>query len=102
MNALSRLLKSTRLWGLLGTGVVLYVIFFVVLGRLDMSWAVPDTDKMARTFIKVWPQMPFFVQKEQTPQGEVVYYTVSTHQFTQAELRQMGVTNAVAQPAKAK
>ena len=100
MNALARLYKSVRFWGLLGTAVVLYVFFFVVLGKLDMTWARPDTNKLAHTILKVWPQMPFFVQKEQTPQGEAVYYTVSTHQFTQAELRQMGVTNAAPIPAK--
>jgi hypothetical protein len=94
MNALARLYKSVRFWGLLGTAVVLYVFFFIVLGQLDMTWALPDTDKLARNIINIWPQMPFFVQKEQTQQGEVIYYTVSTHQFTQAELRQMGVTNA--------
>ena len=98
----ARALRSTRLWGLLGTAVVLYLFFFVILGRLDMTWAMPDTNKLARNIIKVWPQMPFFVQKQQTSQGEVVYYTFSTRQFTQAELRQMGVTNAVAQPAKPK
>lgn len=102
MNALVRLYRSTRFWGLLGTAVGLYVFFFVVLGKLDMTWAMPDTNKIARNIIKIWPQMPFFVQKQQTSQGEVVYYTVSTHQFTPAELKQMGVTNAVAQPAKAR
>ncbi len=100
MSALSRLYKSVRFWGLLGTAVVLYLFFFVILGRLDMTWAMPDTTKIARNIIKVWPQMPFFAQKEQTSQGEAVYYTVSTHQFTQAELKQMGVTNASPQPAK--
>ncbi len=97
---MARIAKSTRTWGLLGTGVGLYLLFFFVLGRIDMSWAMPDTDRLARNIIKVWPQMPFFVRTEQTPQGQVVYYTVSTHQFTQAELRQMGVTNATATPAK--
>jgi hypothetical protein len=100
MNALPRFLKSTRLWGLLGTGVVLYLFFFFVLGRIDMSWAMPDTEKLARNVIKVWPQMPFFVQREQTSQGEVVTYTVSTHLITPAEMRRMGMTNATPQPAK--
>jgi uncharacterized SAM-binding protein YcdF (DUF218 family) len=97
---LLRALKSTRLWGLLGTAVVLYFLFFVVLGNLNMSWIMPDTNRIASTLIKVWPQMPFFVHKEQTVQGEVVYYTVSTHQYTPAELKQMGLTNATPQPAK--
>ena len=100
MTALARLYKSVRFWGLLGTAAVLYLFFFVILGRLDMSWALPDTNKIAHNIIKIWPQMPFFVQKEQTSQGEAVYYTVSTHQFTPAELKQMGVTNAAPQPAK--
>ena len=94
MNALARIYKSVRFWGLLGTAVGLYVFFFIMLGKIDMTWAMPDTDKLARSIINVWPQMPFFVRKEQTSQGEVVYYTVSTHQFTRAELKQMGVTNA--------
>ncbi len=100
MTALARLCQSVRFWGLLGTAVVLYVLFFGVLGRLDMSWAMPDTNKLAHSIIKVWPQMPFFVQKEQTPQGEVVYYTVSTHLVTPAELKRAGVTKSVAPPAK--
>ena len=97
---LLRALKSRRLWGLLGTGVVLYFLFFVVLGRMNVGGVMPDTDRMARSILKVWPQMPFFVQKEQTPQGEVVYYHVSTHLVTPAELKQMGLTNATSQPAK--
>jgi hypothetical protein len=99
---LSRLYKSTRFWGLLGTAVGLYIFFFVILGRLDMTWAMPDTNQIARNIIKVWPQMPFFVRHEQTSQGEVVYYTVSTRQYTPAELKQMGITNAAPQPAKPK
>jgi hypothetical protein len=100
MNALARLYQSVRFWGLLGTAIGLYVFFFIMLGKIDMTWAMPDTSKIAHNIIKVWPQMPFFVQKQQTDQGEVIYYTVSTHQFTQAELKQMGVTNAAPQPAK--
>ena len=69
-----------------------------MLGKIDMTWAMPDTSRIAHNIIKVWPQMPFFVRTEQTPQGEVTLYTVSTHQFTQAELRQMGVANAAPQP----
>jgi hypothetical protein len=100
MSALARLYRSTRFRGLLGTGVVLYAIF-LLLGKIDMTWAMPDTDKLARTMIKVWPQMPFFVETQQTKDREVVYYTVSTHQVTQAELKQMGLTNAApAQPAR--
>jgi hypothetical protein len=102
MDALLRIYKSVRFWGLLGTAIGLYVFFFIILGKIDMSWAMPDTNRIARNIIKVWPQMPFFVSTEQTPQGQVTLYTVSTHQFTQAELRQMGVTNAAPQPAKAK
>ena len=100
MDALLRIYKSVRFWGLLGTAIGLYVFFFIILGKIDMSWAMPDTDRIAHNIIKVWPQMPFFVSTEQTPQGQVTLYTVSTHQFTQAELRQMGVTNAAPQPAK--
>jgi hypothetical protein len=100
MNALARLFKSVRFWGLLGTAAGMYILFVFILGPLDMSWAMPDTEKIARNLIKVWPQMPFFVHKEQTPQGQVVYYNVSTHLITPAELKQAGVTNAAPQPAK--
>ena len=101
MSAIARIYKSVRFWGLLGTAIGLYVFFFIILGKIDMSWAMPDTDRIAHNIIKVWPQMPFFVQKQQTAQGEVTYYTVSTHLYTQAELKQMGVTNAAPQkPSK--
>jgi hypothetical protein len=96
----ARLYKSVRFWGLLGTAIGLYVFFFVILGKLDMTWAMPDTGKIARSIINVWPQMPFFVRKEQTPQGEVVTYTLSTHLVTPAELKQAGVTNAAPQQVK--
>jgi hypothetical protein len=96
---LKSILKSTRLWGLVGTGVVLYVVVFVVFGKVDMSWIMPDTKQIARTIIDVWPKMPFFVRTEKTPEGDVTYYTVSTRQFSQAELKQAGVTNATARPA---
>jgi hypothetical protein len=97
---LLRALKSTRLWGLLGTGIGLYLLLFVVLGKVNVSWLMPDTYGIARSIIHVWPQMPFFAQNEHTPQGEVTIYHVSSHLVTPAELKQMGETNAVAQPAK--
>ncbi len=100
MNGVRRVLTSTRLWGLIGTGVVMYFLVFVVFGRIDMSWIMPDTKQIARTIIDVWPKMPFFVQTEKTPEGDVTYYTVSTRQFSQKELKNMGVTNAAPQPAK--
>jgi hypothetical protein len=102
VKRLRSILKSTRLWGLLGTGAIMYFLVFVVFGKVDVSWIMPDTKQIARTIIDVWPKMPFFVQTDHTAQGDVTYYTVSTHQLTRQELKQMGVTNAVAAPAKPK
>jgi len=105
------ILKSTRLWGLTGTALVLYFVVFVLCGKLDMSWIMPNTRDIALTFMQVWPQMPFFaVQKENVTdaqgqvQGEVIYYTVPTRQFTPQELARMGVgtTNATIHPAAPK
>jgi hypothetical protein len=97
--------KSPRLWGLTGTALVMYFLVFVVFGKLDMSWIMPDTDQIARTFIEVWPRMPFFaVQKEplKDGQGQIIYYTVPTRQLTPQELARMGITNGVAHPAAPK
>jgi hypothetical protein len=109
LKPLYSILKSTRLWGLTGTALVLYFLVFVVFGKLDMSWIMPNTEEIARTFMSVWPRMPFFaVQKENVTgvngqgQGEIIYYTVPTRQFTPQELARMGATNATAHPAAPK
>ncbi len=97
-----RILKSTRLWGLLGTAAVLWFICFKVFGKADVSWFMPDTRQIARAVMDVWPKMPFFaVDREPAPdgKGEIIYYTVPTRQFSQKELAQMGVTNVVQKPA---
>ena len=102
MKSLYSILKSSRLWGLTGTALVLYFLVFVVLGKLDMGWIMPNTNQIARTLIEVWPRMPFFaVQKESVNggKGQEIYYTVPTRQFTPQELARMGVTNAAAHPA---
>jgi hypothetical protein len=90
---------------LAGTAVVLYFLIVVVLGRLDMSWLMPDTNQIARTLIEVWPHMPFF-EASKGPEndvngknaGQVIYYTVPTRQLTPQELAKMGMTNAAAHP----
>ena len=90
------------MWGLTGTAIVLYFLVFVVFGKLDMSWFMPNTDEIARTFISLWPRMPFFQVQKDAVDGstnEVIYYTVPTRQLTPLELKQMGVTNALAHPA---
>lgn len=106
MKSLYSILKSTRLWGLMGTALVLYVLVFVVCGRLDVSWLMPDTRQIARNLIEVWPRLPIFtVQKENMTgvngqaEGQVIYYTVPTRQFTPQELARMGATNATIHPA---
>ena len=93
------------MWGLTGTAVILYFLVFVVFGKLDMSWIMPNTDEIARTFISLWPRMPFFQVQKATVNGstnEVIYYTVPTRQITPQELKQMGVTNVVSHPAAPK
>jgi hypothetical protein len=93
--------KSRRLWGLTGTGVVLYLLF-VAFGKTDVSWIMPDTNRIARTMIEVWPNMPFFeVQKQPTAdgKGEEIVYTVPTRQITPQELARMGLTNTIPHPA---
>ena len=105
MKPLSSILKSPRLWGLAGTAIVLYFVVFIVLGKLDMSWIMPNTNEIARTFISVWPRLPFFaVQKESINggKGQEIYYTVPTRQFTPQELTRMGVTNGAPHPAAPK
>jgi hypothetical protein len=109
LNKIASFFKSTRVWGLAGTAVVLYFLLFVVLGRIDMSWIMPDTNQIARTLISLWPRMPFFaVQKETVKDangkdaGQVYYYTVPTRQLTPQELARMGLTNGVAHPARPK
>jgi hypothetical protein len=109
LKPLYSILKSPRLWGLTGTALVLYFLVFVVFGKLDMSWIMPDTNQIARTFMSVWPRLPFFaVQKENVTgvngqvQGQEIYYTVPTRQFTPQELARMGATNAATQPAAPK
>jgi hypothetical protein len=105
LKPLYSILRSPRLWGLTGTAVVLYFLVFVVFGKLDMSWIMPNTDEIARTFISVWPRMPFFtVQKEPSPdgKGQVIYYTVPTRQLTPTEIARMGMTNGAIRPAAPK
>ena len=103
MNALFSLLKSTRLWGLAGTGLVLYFLVFVVFGKLDMSWLMPPTNQIAEAIIDVWPKMPFFVQKQTLENGQIeMRYTVPTHQLTTAELERLGITNSAHHPAAPK
>ena len=103
------ILKSPRFWGLAGTAIVLYFIVFIVFGKLDMSWIMPDTNVLARRWMADWQTMPFFrVEKENMrdingqEQGQVIYYTVPTRQFTAKELAEMGMTNGVAHPAPPK
>ncbi len=103
MKTLASFFKSRRLWGLTGTALVLYLLVFVVFGKVDVGWLLPDTNRFARTLIAAWPKMPFFeVDKERVKGGEEVYYTVPTRQFTAKELAQMGVTNATGHPEPAK
>ena len=103
MNYLATIFRSRRLWGLTGTAVVLYFLAFGVLGKIDVSWFMPNTNDIARAIITIWPRLPFFeVQKQQVKGGQEVYFTVPTRQFSQKELALMGVTNATTHPAPPK
>jgi hypothetical protein len=101
---LPSIFKSRRLWGLTGTALVLYFLVFGVLGKIDMSWIMPNTSEIARAVITIWPRLPFFTaQKEPSDGGgQEILYTVPTRQFTPKELAQMGVTNATPHPAMPK
>lgn len=105
MKRLYSILQSPRLWGLTGTAFVLYFLVFVVFGKLDVSWFMPDTNQIARSIVSIWPRMPFFsVQKETVNGGRVqeIYYTVPTRQLTPQELARMGATNRTLHPAAPK
>ena len=83
----------------------MYLLLFVVLGKVDMSWAMPDTTRLAKAMIEVWPHMPFFAVEKVSAansDGTYIYYTVPTRQITPQELAKMGATNQDAQPARPK
>ena len=104
VDALRRLFKSRHFWGLTGTAVVLCLLLFFA-RNLNVGWMMPDTQRLAREIINVWPQMPFFaVTKEPAKdgQGEIIYYTVPTRQLTPQELAQLGMTNTTTHPAEPK
>ncbi len=99
MQNVRALFQSRRFWGLTGTALVLALLLKIFAG-LDVSWIMPPTNQIAQAIIDVWPQMPFFVNKEPTASGgEVIYYTVPTRQMTPQELARMGVTNRLEHPA---
>jgi len=102
LKPLYSILKSPRLWGLTGTALALYFLVFVVLGKLDVSWIMPPTDKIANALLEVWPRLPFFaVQTESINggNGREIYYTVPTRQLTPQEIARMGATNGAVHPA---
>ena len=103
LNRVASFFKSRRLWGIAGTAVGLYFLVFVVLGKLNMSWIMPDTNQLARSVMVAWQDLPFFTTKKETSDdGQYIYYTVPTKQFTAKDMARMGVTNAVAKPAAPK
>lgn len=94
-------LRSQRLWGLTGTAVALYLLIFVVLGKVDIGWMLP-TRRIAEAIIHVWPRLPFFsTEREVNADGTVeIRYTVPTRQFTKQELDRMQGTNRTAKPTE--
>jgi hypothetical protein len=100
LNRIYSIFKSRHLWGLTATAVVLYLLVFKALAGIDVSWLMPPTDQIARAIIDIWPRMPFFaVQRESSPEGKEIYYTVPTRQLTPSEMTQLGLTNHMAKPA---
>jgi len=105
LKPLYSILKSSRLYGLTGTALVLYFLVFMVFKNLDMSWIMPDTNALARSVIDGWPRMPFFAVQTQSINGgnsREIYYTVPTRQFTPQELARMGSTNGMVHPVAPK
>jgi hypothetical protein len=104
LKPLYSILKSTRLWGLTGTALVLYFLLFVVLGNIDVSGIYP-AQKIANAILEVWPRLPFFAVQKETINGgnaQEVDYTVPTRQLTPLEIARMEGTNGVAHPAAPK
>ena len=88
---------------MLGTAAGLYFLTFVVFGKLNMGWIMPDTNQLARKIMIDWQDLPFFTAEQETSDdGKYIYYTVPTKQFTAKQRAQMGMTNAVAKPAPPK
>ncbi len=84
---------------MLAIGAAGYLLFFVALRKTDVSWMLP-TRRLADSLQQLWPDMPFFsVRHESTPQGDETLYTVPTRQVTPQEMQEMGMTNAVVEPA---
>jgi hypothetical protein len=97
----SRALLRRRVLGLAGTALGFYLVFGVLLAKVNVGWLLP-TDKMAGEVIVFWRDLPFFnVEKvpDANGNGEVTYYTVPTRQVTRQEMAQMMGTNAAANPA---
>ena len=94
-----------RFMGMTGLFLAGYIVVIGIFGNVDVSWLMPPTDKIANAILEVWPRLPFFaVQKESINggNGEEIYYTVSTRQFTPQELLRMGATNGVVHPTAPK
>lgn len=86
---------------MLGTGLTMYFLIFVVFGKVNMSWIMPPTNEIAEAIIDIWPKMPFFVQKRTVDNGREIEirYTVPSHTLTAAELERLGITNSASHPA---
>jgi hypothetical protein len=105
LKPLYSILKSRHFWGLTGTGIALYFLVFVVLGKIDVSGIMPPANKIANAIIDVWPRLPFFTVKKESVdggKGQEVDYTVPTRQITPQEIARMSATNAVVQPVAPK
>jgi hypothetical protein len=97
----SRPLWRRRALGLAATALGYYLLFWVVLAKVNVGW-LPQTNKMANAVIAFWQDLPFFtVEKgpDADGNGQVTYYTVPTRQVTRQELAQMMGTNAAPNPA---
>jgi hypothetical protein len=92
-----------RLMGITTLFLMGYIVVVGIFGRVDVSAYLPIN--FATTVQQAWPQMPFFaVEREPVDggKGEIIYYTVPTHQFTAQELARLEGTNRTVHPAAPK
>ena len=84
------LFRLRRVLGLLTTGVVLYFVVFVVFGRTNVGWMLPQVVRHIQ-----WPDLPrFFYSTQKTTDGQTeAIYTVPSRQLTAQELAQLTATN---------
>jgi hypothetical protein len=87
-----------RLLGLAVIALAGYLLIFVVLGRTDVSWVLPQTSPHHFE----WPVLSRFLSwKETAPDGgQETVYSVPSRRLTPGELNQLEATNGTTAPAR--